>query len=436
MARFYKPAKAKSAPKQVRLDVTALDLEGQGVARHQGRVCFVRGALPGETVLARVQDAGKKVAKGEVIKVLEASPHRIEPPCEYFGHCGGCQLQHLAGAEQLALKSQALVRELAKQGLAAETLCPPLVSAPYGYRRTLRLAIKNGLVGLRERGSHKLVPIQHCAIAEPALSELLPTLLPLVKSLKAKKSLGHLELMALPPYRVALLRITDSLPGGDIEQLRVWAADQELVLLLQHQGLEQLWPREPIQLGYELDGLELGLSGSEFIQVNAAVNEQMVAQALAWLAPSEHERILDAFCGLGNFSLPLARRCKALVGAEGVKAMTDRAGANAEANGLGNCRFVTADLDDEQALELLLREPFDAVLLDPARPGAAALCQRLASLPAGTGPGRILYVSCNPSTFVRDAALLAQGGYRLDRLGLMDMFPQTGHVETMALLRR
>lgn len=432
MVQIYRPQKRQQQTVVQEVTITDLDLHGQGVGRHNGLVCFVPGALPGEKVKARLTVKGK-VATGRLQGLLVASDERVEPRCEYVGRCGGCQLQHLPVASQLNYKEAALKGELQRAGIAVAQWQPALTGAEFGYRRTLRLAIFDGKLGFRAVGSQNIIPVSHCAVAEPALSKLLPSLQGLLPRLKGQRHLGHLELLHLPPHTAALWRLTGALPKADMEKLIAWAQAEDVVLYTQQQEITQHWPQQPQALGYRLDDLELSVGPADFIQVNGSINQAMVAQALAWLAPSQDERVLDAYSGLGNFSLPLCKRAKAVVAVEGVAAMTERNRHNAEANGLTNLDARTLDLDDESAVAALVAEGFEAALLDPARPGAQALCQALAS---GTGPSRVLYVSCNPSTWKRDAALLAQGGYRLLRLGLMDMFSQTAHVELMALFIR
>ncbi|WKE66440.1 23S rRNA (uracil(1939)-C(5))-methyltransferase RlmD [Gallaecimonas kandeliae] len=437
MVQIYKPKQRQQQSAVQDLSIQDLDLHGQGVGRSQGLVCFVPGALPGEKVRAKLVAKGK-LAQGRLQKVLEASPERIAPRCEYVGRCGGCQLQHLERERQLHYKEAALKADLERAGISPAQWAPAIKGPAFGYRRTLRLAIHEGKLGFRAVGSQNIIPISHCAVAEPELSKLLPSLQALLPSLKGQRLLGHLELLHLPPHRAALWRLTGPLPKGDLAKLIHWAEAQQVALFTQQDGIHQHWPQEAVQLGYELDGLEFTVGPADFIQVNGTVNAAMVDQALAWLAPKAEELVLDAYAGLGNFSLPLAKRARAVLAAEGVAAMSERNLANAAANGIANLEARTLDLDDEQAVAALLAQRPDAVLLDPARPGAEALCQALAGK-AGqgkAGPSRVLYVSCNPSTWKRDAALLVAGGYSLARLGLMDMFSQTAHVELMALFIR
>ncbi|MED5526368.1 MAG: 23S rRNA (uracil(1939)-C(5))-methyltransferase RlmD [Pseudomonadota bacterium] len=432
MVQIYRTKQRQQQSVVQEVTITSLDLHGQGVGRSNGLVCFVPGALPGERVTARLTAKGK-VASGRLQGRVETSSERIAPRCDYVGRCGGCQLQHLAAPRQLYYKEAALKDELSRAGIEVGAWQPPLTGPAFGYRRTMRLAIHQGQLGLRAVGSQNIIPINHCEVADPALARLLPSLQELLATLKGHRLLGHLELLHLPPHTAALWRLTGKLPKGDLEKLIAWAQSQNVALYTQQEAIAQHWPEAPVSLGYPLDGLALSVGPADFIQVNGAINTAMVAQAMAWLAPTKTERVLDAYSGLGNFSLPLCKRAKAVVAVEGVAAMTARNQANAKANGLDNLDAQTLNLDDPDAVQALLASGFDAALLDPARPGAQVLCQALA---AGSGPGRVLYVSCNPATWKRDAALLIDGGYRLVQLGLMDMFSQTAHVELMALFIR
>ncbi|WP_406666475.1 23S rRNA (uracil(1939)-C(5))-methyltransferase RlmD [Gallaecimonas sp. GXIMD1310] len=431
MVQIYRPTKRQTALKAQTLTINSLDLHGQGVARYQQQVCFVPGALPGESVKVALTRKGN-ILQGQLLALHQASAQRISPACPHYAQCGGCQLQHLSQADQLHYKQVALAQLLERQGLSPVQWAEPLKGPAWGYRRTLRLATFKGRVGFRARASQSIVSVDSCPVADPLLSALLPSLQQLVSSLADSKALGHIELLSLPPQRAALWRLTGPLKPADRQKLLAWASEQQLLLFCQlGDTVEQLLPSVPVALGYTLDGLQLSVGAADFIQVNGSVNDAMVAQAMAWLAPQTGERILDAYSGLGNFSLPLAKRGAQVLAAEGVAAMTARCQANARANGL-QLTARTIDLDDAKAVAQLLADPLDAVLLDPARPGARVLCQALAE----AGPRRVLYVSCNPATWKRDAVLLQQGGYRLQQLGLMDMFTQTAHVELMALFIR
>lgn len=438
--RFQPSGGARTATlpvgKKQRLQIERLANDGRGIAHEGGRTWFVSGALAGETVEARVLAARSQVVDARVERLLEASALRRPPACALAGRCGGCTLQHLPHAEQLALKQRSLAEQLQRQaGLTPAQWAAPLVGAEFAYRRRARLAIRWDAkarqleVGFRAVASQAIVELDSCPVLVQALQPLLAALPGVLRSLRKPQALGHAELFH-GTASALLVRHTQALPEEDCAALRALCAAHDAQLWWQGEGEPE--PDQPGQaLGYRLETDELTLAWrpGDFIQVNAAVNELMLAQAMDWLAPQADERVLDLFCGLGNFALPLARRCAEVVGVEGVAAMVERAAANAAANGLDNAHFFRADLSEPLQQAPWVRGGFAAVLLDPPRDGAAAVVGQL----RGLGARRVLYVSCNPATLARDAALLAQQGYRLQRAGILDMFPQTAHVEAMAL---
>lgn len=431
-------ARAAQLPvgKKQRLTIERLAHDGRGIAHEGGRTWFVAGALTGEEVEVRVLAARSQVVDARVERVLAPSALRREPPCALAGHCGGCTLQHLPHAEQLALKQRALAEQLHRlAALEPEQWAPPLVGPEFGYRRRARIAVrwnsKTGQleVGFRAAASQAIVDLDQCAVLVQALQTLLAALPGALRGLRKPQAIGHAELFH-GTANALLVRHTQPVPEEDRAALRAFCAAQGAQLWWQGEGEPQA-DDPSLALGYRLEayGLTLAWRPGDFVQVNAPVNDLMLAQALDWLAPRAEERVLDLFSGLGNFALPLAQRAAEVVGVEGVQAMVERASANAAANGLGNAHFVRADLSQPLAEAAWAKGGFAAVLLDPPRDGAAAAVAQLRSL----GAQRILYVSCNPATLARDAALLAQQGYRLKRAGILDMFPQTAHVEAMAL---
>ncbi len=431
-----KPARSQQLPvgKKQRLDIERLADDGRGIAHEGGRTWFVAGALAGEQVEARVLAARSQVVDARCERVLSASAQRREPFCPHAGSCGGCTLQHLPHADQLALKQQTLASQLQRlAGVAPQQWAPALTIGERDYRRRVRLAVRcteagQLQVGFRALASQAIVDLDACPVLVQALQSVLAGLPACLRSLQRPQAIGHVELFE--GSRVAMLvRHVRALPQEDCQALRNFCAQHQVQLWWQGEGEPQ--PDESgTRLDYriEAEGLSLECRPGDFVQVNAAMNEAMLAQALDWLAPQQDERVLDLFCGLGNFSLPLARRVRAVVGVEGVGEMVERARQNAVRNGLLNAEFRRADLS--QPLDGRWQsERFDAVLLDPPRDGAAAVVGQLAEL----GARRVLYVSCNPATLARDAASLAAQGYRLHRAGILDMFPQTAHVEAMAL---
>lgn len=420
------------------LSIERLAHDGRGIAHAEGRTWFVSGALPGEQVQARVLAARSQQVEARVEQVLQASDLRRPAPCALAGQCGGCTLQHLPHAEQVALKQRTLAEQLQRQaGLQPEQWAAPLVGEEFAYRRRARLAVRwdpaqrHLAVGFRAAASQAIVDVEQCPVLVPALQRLLDGLPALLRSLDKPRALGHVELFH-GSQTALLLRHTAALGEADLQRLRQFCAAQQAQLWLHGEG--QPVADQPAPLGYRVQpgDLELRYQPGDFVQVNAPLNQAMIEQALDWLAPQPDERVLDLFCGLGNFALPLARRAASVVAVEGVASMVERARENACDNQLNNLAFYQSDLAAELASQPWAAHGFAAVLLDPPRDGALACVQHMAALRAQ----RVLYVSCNPATLARDAQVLAGQGYRLQRAGMIDMFPQTAHVEAMALFVR
>jgi 23S rRNA (uracil1939-C5)-methyltransferase len=467
MAQFFKEKanKSKQLSPKLSLNVTQLDHLGAGIAQHQGKVVFIPQALPGEQVSVQLTDQKKSFAKAKLIKIEQQSPERVDASCPHYGHCGGCDLQHLALDAQQKHKQQSL-NELMVKLSGSDTLAPqvqavPLVSAPWHYRRRARLATyfnnndKSLKLGFRALSSKQIVPIKQCPVLAEPLSALIGPFSILLARLKAKASLGHLELTQADNGTFAVLRVTKILPAADVKALANFAHVQGVTLLLQDDSgaLTDVktiaGTAAPAEEGpsvhvnqSEITLPEYALSQGQvscqftpgnFVQVNAEVNERMVEQAVNWLDLQAGERVLDLFCGVGNFSLALANRGKALtglevIGVEGVPEMVQQARDNAKRNNLLNLRFFHADLSADLSDEKWLGK-IDKLLLDPARAGAFESLQWLQKMK----PKKVVYVSCNPASLARDASVLLSQGYQLTQLSMIDMFPQTHHIEAMAL---
>lgn len=421
--------------KKQKLTIERLANDGRGIAFIEGRTWFVSGALPGEEVEARVLAARSQVVEARTERVLRAVELRREPPCKHFGTCGGCTLQHLPHAEQLALKQRTLAEHLRRfADLQPEEWAPPLVGPEFGYRRRARIAVrwdvKRGQldVGFRAASSQAIVAIEHCPVLVQPLQPLMQGLPEVLGGLQRPQAIGHVELFQGTASAV-LLRHTEPLSEADLQRMTVFCQTHQAQLWLQGEGEPQAQSEAP--LGYTLEGFDLTLQyrPGDFVQVNAPVNQSMVEQALDWLAAQTDERVLDLYCGLGNFALPLAQQAAEVVAVEGVQAMVERAADNARRNALENLHFFQADLSNSLAEASWVGRGFDAILLDPPRDGAFEVVREIRRLKAR----RLVYVSCNPATLARDSAELAKQGYRLKRAGILDMFPQTAHVEAMAL---
>lgn len=439
MAQFFKPQKKSTQPQRIEFTVDSLDHHCVGVGRHQGKAIFVEGALPGERVKVRILDDKKQYAHGALQQVVTPSANRIAPFCAHYRECGGCSAQHLSETDQQEAKEAGLVSLFERLGnIQAPPLEPLLKGESRSYRRVCRLAIKfdkNGRctrVGFRRRQSNDLVEIQGCPVLAEPLSALIKPLRECLNRLKSQRELGHAELIQAEQGIMLLLRHTGRPNETDRAMLIEFAQDQGIDLYLQAVD-DQIEPlRQQFQPSYSLDGLSLAFAPGDFIQVNGPINQQMVSQALSWLGATRDDKVLDLFCGIGNFTLPLAREAREVVGVEGDLAMVARAQENARRNGIDNARFYKADLSGDIVGMSWAREGFDLVLLDPARPGALEVMSHVAAL----SPKRVVYVSCNPVTLARDSQVLVKQGYRLARLGMLDMFPHTGHLESMALFER
>ncbi len=420
-------------------DVTDLSHEGQGITRAaSGKVVFIHGALPGERVRYRLTRARKDHDEAEISAIEQASPDRVEPRCAYFGVCGGCSLQHLAPQAQIALKQKQMLDALMRIGkLQPQEVVPPLTGPVWGYRRRARLSVrhvpkKGGvLVGFRERESPFVATMDSCEVLDPRVGHKLRALARLIESLSIRDAIPQIEIAAVERV-VALLRVMRAPDDADREKLRAFAREHGLEIWLQPHGNDSAAPLEPDArpLSYPMPGgLQLQFTPTDFIQINAAVNDATVRQAIEWLAPKKGDRVLELFCGLGNFSLPLAKTGAQVTAVEGEVGLIERARENARSNGLP-VAFHRGDLFKPDINQPWMQAKYDLALLDPPRLGAAEILPHLAA----KKPRRIVYVSCHPGTLARDAGTLVhQHGYRLTRAGVMDMFPHTTHIESMAL---
>jgi len=425
--------------------VESLTHEGRGVAHIDGKTVFIDGALPGETVMIRLHNRKRQYDEASAIEVLEASPERVEPKCRHYEICGGCSLMHMAPEAQVRAKQAVLVeqfRHLAK--LEIPEILPPLQAEVWGYRRKARLGVryvpKKGkvLVGFRERRSGWLADLEQCEVLHPSVGTLLPALSELIFGLDARERIPQIEVAVSDDTTALVFRHLDDLSSADYEKLRGFGQEHGLQIHLQPKGPDTvhcIWPEAAPELAYRLPEFEVEnvFLPTDFTQVNQGINLQMVHRAVAMLDPRPDERVLDLFCGLGNFTLPLARKAAAVVGVEGEAGLVERARDNARHNGMENVEYHVSNLTEDMLSAPWAVAGFDKVLLDPPRSGAFEVLPLVAKL----GPGRIVYVSCNPATLARDAGeLVHQLGYRLVSAGVMDMFPHTGHVESIAMFEK
>ena len=420
--------------------------DGRGIAATDGKKVFVAGALEGEEVRFIRRKSRRNFDEAELLEVISASPDRIAPKCEAFGRCGGCSLQHISEERQRAIKFQTLKDNLERIGnVAPDEWLDPITGPAWNYRRRARLAVKDVrgkgrvLVGFRERLAPFITDMHRCEILAAPLDGMIDALSELVGAFSIRARLPQIE-VAVAENAVALVfRVLDAPSKADEDLLRAFGEQHDTRIYLQTGGLDSvalLYPAEtPDALAYSLPEFDIRVDFEpiDFVQVNAAINQRMVRAAIDFLQPRDDDRVLDLFCGIGNFSLPLARRSGAVLGIEGEATLVRRAGENARKNGLANVEFQTADLSRVDGGEAWMQEHWDRVLLDPARSGAAEVVSRMRQI----DPSRIVYVSCHPGTLARDAGTLVnEQGYRLLAAGIIDMFPHTAHVESIAVFEK
>lgn len=451
MVSFYKPGKtagakhgvkkkekASGAPASLRrktITIDSWDWQGQGVAR-QHPIVFAAEALPGETCEVRVIRQQKNVAHATVASVIVSSELRRKPFCPIADKCGGCQLQHIGAEDALSLRQQALDTLWKKQlGIREILWQPALTGTRPDYRRKARLAVDARdphaiRIGFREAGAKNVVDVEQCPVLVPPLNALLPELRDVLSTHEGIRHVGHISLLHgdnVSQITVKITRDISSAMRGVLAEFGE-AHNVNVQLELQNGVFKTLHQVTPIRCETD-SGLYITPQANDFIQVNRDVNHQMIAQAMNWLEPKPAERIADWFSGLGNFSLSLAKRGADVQAVEGVSEMVQRAKQGAQDQGIDNIEWRHLDLTKPQVIKEALGAGFDKVLLDPSREGALQVCEAL----SGGQVKKILYVSCNPSTFTRDAKILLGAGYKMDKVGLLEMFPYTRHLEVMAL---
>jgi 23S rRNA (uracil1939-C5)-methyltransferase len=411
-----------------------MDHQGAGIAYQDRKPIFVDGALPGETVLIQLTEDKRKFVRATLIQVLTPSADRQTPFCPHYQVCGGCQMQHLVYEKQLHHKQDSLLQLMKKMAGQSVALSPVVTGSQRGYRRRVRFSLKwipkerKLAFGFRPKQSKQIVDVYECAVLVPELNHLLSPLRQMLSQISTPELLGHVELVQSDTGSVMALRCLGQLPASDRALLESFTRQHRLTFYLipDAHHYEMIHGHIPI---YREVGVRLAFQPYHVIQINQDVNQKMVEQALEWLALSLEDRVLDLFCGVGNFSLPVARRAAAVVGVEGVAEMVERARQNAVLNDISNASFYQADLNQAGAESEWFGQKFAKVLLDPARAGAKGVIDIMGRL----GAERIVYVSCDPATLARDSQRLLTQGYRLEKLALLDMFPQTHHFESMAL---
>ena len=438
-------SKRKPVPDTVEgASVAGLTHEGEGIIRG-GKTVFVPGALPGESIRYRLTRSHRQHDEAELVEVLTPAPERVVPRCAHFGVCGGCALQHMSAEAQLEARNTELRENLERLGKVTPLAwLSPLRGPAWGYRRRARLGAKyvtkkgKVLVGFRERAGPFIADIQHCDVLAPPVGELVTPLANLIMTLTIRERLPQIE-VAVADNGVALVfRVLDPPSSADLDQLRQFRQAHGVRIYLQPAGLDSVHeldtPGEPLRYRLPQFKVELEFLPTDFIQINGAVNEALVSRAVELLELTPDAQVLDLFCGIGNFTLPLARTAGRVVGVEGDAALVARARHNASLNQLENTEFHTADLAQPPVAQTApwLRKGYTHVVLDPPRAGAREVLASVASLE----PQRVLYISCHPGSLARDLGVLVnEHGFTLEAAGVLDMFPHTAHFESLALLK-
>jgi 23S rRNA (uracil1939-C5)-methyltransferase len=425
-------------------DVTDLDHEGRGVAHHDGKTAFIADALPGERVEWEICKRRRNFDEGRLRAVLEPSADRVAARCMHFGVCGGCVLQHLAPERQLVFKQTHLLQAFERIGrVRPASVLAPLSADHWNYRRRARLAARwvpakgKTVVGFRERAATYIADLTRCEVLQPPFDRLIEPLAALITALSIRDSVPQIEIAAGDTGAAMIMRVLKPLTTADESLLGSFADTHAITVLLQPGGYDSIayfaGPRSPLVYALPEFDVSFEFQPNDFVQVNARLNRAMVSRAVELLAPSSDERVLDLFCGLGNFSLPLARRSKHVTGVEGDAGLIARARHNAQRQGFTNVSFVAADLAKQPEQAPWAKQPYDKVLLDPPRTGAREVLPVIAE----SGAKRVVYISCHPGSLARDAGILVhEHGYTLQAAGVMDMFPHTAHVESVAVFER
>lgn len=426
------------------ISVESISHEGMGICRVDGKVYFVEDALPGEVINFSVVKSRRRYSHAIMDLAVTTSAQRVEPECQYFGTCGGCSLQHMSIEAQLSLKHNYLVDSLERIGKCKpEQYLEPMFGEPWHYRRKARLGVKyvpkkgGVVIGFRERHHNYINPTDACPVLTKNISRLLVPMREMIEKLSVKQRLPQVEVADADNTVALIFRHLQELNDNDVRVLREFAINENVQVFSQIKGpktVVPIYPDAPEPLNYSLPefGVSFQFTASDFIQVNAAMNEKLVAKAINFLAPTPEDRILDLFCGLGNFSLPIAKQSAQVFAVDMDEVLINNANINAKANGIDNVEFLCQNLAEENADYSWLNNNYNKLLLDPSRAGADTVLLKLKA--CDKLPELIVYVSCNPSTLARDADILVnQYGYTLRQAGIANMFPHTSHVEAISV---
>lgn len=431
----------------VSADITGLSAEGRGIAHVDARAVFVAQALPGERVNFKYSRITEKIAEAHAVEVLQNnSPDRVEARCSVFGICGGCSLQHMSPLAQITLKQNTLLQHLQHIGkVKPAEILPPLLGPVWQYRHKARLGVRyvskkdQVLVGFRQNNSSFITETTRCEILHASVGEIIEPLANCIKTLELREQIPQIEVAVGDTQTALVFRHMQPLNQSDRNILIAFCKQHELTAWLQAgkpDELEALWPEKPEPLYYQLPEFDVRIEfePADFTQINTDINQRMLSAVIELLQVEPEHRVLDLFSGLGNFSLPLAKRCAQVTAVEGSLEMVEKARLNAARNGISNTEFIHANLYDESLFAApWMKQKFDRILLDPPRSGALQILPMLKKMKAA----RIVYVSCHPATLARDAGILVNElGYKLVSAGVMDMFPHTAHVESIAVFEK
>lgn len=429
----------------IEVSIDSMSHEGRGIAHIDGKTIFISGALLGERVTFNYTSKKTNYDEGHVVSVITPSSDRVPPRCVHFGVCGGCSLQHMSHEAQIAHKQKTIAELIQKEtGVAPKQWLAPLISDPWGYRRKARLSVKyvikkdKVLVGFRERKGRFVADLTECHVLDQSVGSQLEALSTLLMGLEARDTIPQIEVAVGDQATAIILRHLKPLVASDLNALVDFTRKQSWILLLQPDGVDTIHLVEPEGhsplLNYSLNDYDLSMqfNPSQFIQVNATINNKMLSQAIDLLDLQSTDKVLDLFCGVGNVTLPIARSAAQVVGIEGENAAVEQAKENAKNHLINNCQFYCADLFQSDYNDEWAIVEYDKVVLDPPRAGAKEIIPTLSRW----NPTKVVYISCNPATLARDAQLLIQQGYQLDQAGIMDMFSHTQHIEVMALFTK
>ncbi len=426
------------------ITINSLSHDGRGIGYLSGKATFVEGALKGEELEIEYLKRKASWDEAKIVNILSPAPGRKKPACDFFTICGGCSLQHMDNSSQIIHKESVLIEQLLHIGkVTPKEILPPVFANEYGYRRKARLGVRyvfkkeKLLIGFRERNGRYLADIEACSVLHPSIGQNIPLLRDFILSLEAYLHIPQLEVAVGGDSTAIIIRHMEPFNVKDQETMQKFATINNFQIYLQPKGPESAYLFYPQnthpRLRYLLEDyqLEMLFHPTDFTQVNSEINKKLIQQAIALLKPNQDETLLDLFCGIGNFTLPCSRFYKKVVGVEGSQLMVERGYENALHNAITNVEFHCRNLAEQNDSDSWMQN-FDAILLDPPRIGAWEIIQKIPH----SNTKKVLYISCNPATLSRDAAHLCQNGFMLDSVGVLDMFPHTSHVESIALFTR